>query len=87
MFYLSNQSDILKASGAAKLDKANGIISTDAFILLGYKYKFNSNVNIFLNAQIGLRDVTKNQIFKSSSHDDNVSLRFGIGYSIFDRKY
>jgi len=87
MFYLSNQSDILKASGAAKLDEANGIISTDAFILLGYKYKFNNNVNVFLNAQIGLRDVTKNQIFKSSSHDDNVSLRFGIGYSIFDRKY
>jgi len=86
IFYIANQSSITSSTAEPKLGTADGIIKTDAAIVFGYKYNINKKFVINANAIIGIRDVTKNGIYVPQKHDDNVSLRLGLGYTLFSRE-
>jgi hypothetical protein len=86
IFYVANQSSITSSTAEPKLGTAEGLIKTDGAIVFGYKYSINKKIVICANANIGIRDVTKNGTYVPQKRDDNVSLRIGLGYTLFSRE-
>lgn len=60
-----------------------GISDYGYAMLLGYRVQLTSLLSLSLTAQLGLRDMTRNEYYHKAYRDKNSGLRIGVIYSLY----
>ncbi len=84
--YAIQSKDKVTASGTSEDANSNGYLNAinrwDIQLNVGYSYSLTKQWIVSANYYVGLKDVSKNNVFKNANFDNNNGLRLTIGYQL-----
>lgn len=84
--YAIQSKDMVTATGSSKDTNSSGYLNAinrwDIQLNAGYSYSITKQWIVSANYYVGLKDVSKNNVFKNANFDNNNGLRLTIGYQL-----